>query len=82
MALEMGAAPRRVRLAGLPRTAARGRVSDAVQKCLRRDGVNLRAVNSRRPSPHFVLRIGLVAPIESHSESHAQGGWYRIPDSR
>jgi hypothetical protein len=29
-----------------------------------------------------VLRIGLVAPIESHSESHAQGGWYRIPDSR
>jgi hypothetical protein len=32
--------------------------------------------------PPFVLRIGLAAPIESHPESHAQGGWYRIPDSQ
>jgi hypothetical protein len=28
-----------------------------------------------------VLRIGLAVAIESHLESHPQGGWYRIPDS-
>src|SRR5438445_9853915 len=30
------------------------------------------AVNSRRPSAHFVLRNAGIGPIESHIESHAQ----------